>query len=226
MTVSVENFIKAIYNQTISHESDTRLSTIASTLKVSNAAATDMARKLAIRNLVNYQKYKPLTLTEEGLELAMNVIRKHRLWETFLHQTLQLSLHEIHEEAEHLEHQTSDFLAEKIDNYLGNPSIDPHGDPIPTVHLKIHTNPSHIMLSEAEEGLAYEITRLFSSEKDFFDFCAANHLTVGSKLTVDKQYKSNHMTAITVSNHKLVINDTFTKVIFVEPFIETNNSKK
>jgi len=84
MTVSIENFIKAIYRQSRLPGRDTRLSTIAGLLDITNAAATDMARKLAKKNLVNYTKYKPLSLTENGLSMALNVIRKHRLWESFL----------------------------------------------------------------------------------------------------------------------------------------------
>ena len=84
MTISVENFVKVIYKQSLLSEADTRLSTIAGILNISNAAATDMARKLAARELVNYTKYKPLTLAEKGMELALNVLRKHRLWESFL----------------------------------------------------------------------------------------------------------------------------------------------
>jgi DtxR family transcriptional regulator, Mn-dependent transcriptional regulator len=136
MSVSIENFIKAIYKQGIHSVADTRLSTIARLLSISNAAATDMARKLAKKGIVNYVKYKPLSLTEYGLNLALNVIRKHRLWESFLYKTLNLSLHEIHREAELLEHQTSDLLAEKIENYLGFPATDPHGDPIPALNGK------------------------------------------------------------------------------------------
>lgn len=98
-------------------------------LNITNAALTDMARNLASKNLIVYTKYKPLSLTLSGQLLAMNVLRKHRLWETFLHQTLQLSLLEIHQQAEMLDHFTSDFLSEKIYLFLGYPTTDPHGDP-------------------------------------------------------------------------------------------------
>lgn len=98
MTVSTENFVKTIYKQSKLSNVDARLSTIAGLLNISNAAATDMARKLNIKKLVNYTKYKPLTLTDKGLNLALNILRKHRLWESFLYKTLNLSLHEIHRE--------------------------------------------------------------------------------------------------------------------------------
>jgi DtxR family transcriptional regulator, Mn-dependent transcriptional regulator len=220
MTVSIENFIKAIYRQSKLIDEDTRLSTIAGLLNITNAAATDMARKLAKKNLVNYTKYKPLSLTENGLSMALNVIRKHRLWESFLYKTLELSLHEIHQESEQLEHQTSDFLAEKIERYLGNPAFDPHGDPIPAIDGKIKPDNSQILLSEAEEGNMYEISRLFSSEKDFFDFCSSNHITIGSGIWVEKQYSSNRMTEVKINQNKILLNEDFTNIIYLKQVIK------
>ena len=216
MNVSIENFIKSIYQQSKLSGGDTRLSTIAGKLNITNAATTDMARKLSSKKLVNYTKYKPLTLTEAGFELALGVIRKHRLWESFLYKTLNLSLHEIHREAEHLEHLTSDFLADKIEKYLGNPTTDPHGDPIPDLNGKIETDTSQILLSEADEGYMYEISRLYSSEKDFFDFCTSNHIVIGSNVWVEKQYGSNRMTEVKINQNKILMNEDFSKIIFVK----------
>ena len=216
MTVSVENFVKTIYKQSMFFGADTKPGTMAKLLNITNAGATDMARKLADKKLVNYTKYKPLTLTATGKELALNVIRKHRLWESFLYKTLNLSLHEIHREAEQLEHLTSDFLADKIDNYLGNPTTDPHGDPIPAFNGNIITDDSQMMLSEAEEGSNYEICRLFSSENDFFDFCSSNQIAIGSTIRVEKQYNSKNMTAIKIKQNKILLNKDFTNVIYVK----------
>jgi DtxR family Mn-dependent transcriptional regulator len=216
MTASIENFVKAIYKQSVLYGADTKLSTIAGLLNITNAAATDMARKLADKKLVYYIKYKPLTLTQEGKEIALNVIRKHRLWETFLFTTLGLSLHEIHREAEVLEHPTSDFLADKIDNFLGNPAVDPHGDPIPSNNGKEKRDDSQLLLSEAKAGNLYEISRLYSSEKDFFDFCNINNIEIGSAIWIEKQYESRKMTEIKVSQNKILLNNEFTRVIYVK----------
>jgi len=216
MTVSIENFIKAIYKLNKQAEVDAKLSTIAGVLGISNAAATDMARKLAVKNLVHYTKYKPLELTEEGNKLALNVIRKHRLWESFLYQTLGLSLHEIHTEAEHLEHLTSDFLADKIEKYLDYPAFDPHGDPIPNLQGKVENDGEQLLLAEALPGQMYEVSRLFSSEKDFFDFCASNELKVGSQLWIEKQYGTTGMTEVRMDENKLLLNQDFTRVIYVK----------
>jgi DtxR family transcriptional regulator, Mn-dependent transcriptional regulator len=216
MSISTENFVKAIYKDSKRSGSQTKLSTLACLLNISKAAATDMARKLSAKNLVVYSKYKPLMLTENGNQLALNIIRKHRLWESFLYRTLNLSLHEIHREAEQLEHLTSDFLAGKMEEFLGYPASDPHGDPIPAQDGKIEPDASHILLSKAEAGFMYKICRLFSSEKDFFDFCTSNQITVGSTIKVERQYGSKKMTEITIDQNKIILNEDFTNIIYVK----------
>jgi len=190
MSVATENFIKAIYKSKINHVTDTKPGNIAKLLGVSSAAATDMAKNLASKNLINYEKYKALELTKEGELLALKVIRKHRLWEAFLHKTFDMSLHEIHREAELLEHETSDFLANKISAYLGNPKFDPHGDPIPNENGDITTKDTSISLSKTKENQTYTISRLMSDDKEFFDFCALNHIKYGNQIIVIKQFKN------------------------------------
>ena len=162
----------SIYKNQKNDAYDTKPGNIAKKLGISNAAATDMAKKLSARNLINYEKYQQLTLTKEGTKMALDVVRKHRLWEAFLFKTFDMSLHDIHREAELLEHQTSDFLAEHLSAYLGNPEFDPHGDPIPNAAGEITTTDTSIALSKAKAGKSYKITRLLSDDKEFFDFCS------------------------------------------------------
>jgi DtxR family Mn-dependent transcriptional regulator len=144
------------------------------------------------------------------------VIRKHRLWESFLYKTLNLSLHEIHREAEILEHLTSDFLADKIDNFLGNPSSDPHGDPIPANNGNEEYDDSQFLLSEVHAGKSYQICRLYSSKQDFFEFCASNNMVIGSRIFVENQYESNKMTGIKIGENKIILNEIFTNMIYVK----------
>ncbi|MCK9340112.1 MAG: metal-dependent transcriptional regulator [Massilibacteroides sp.] len=219
MTVSVDDFVKTIYKQSVLAKADTKLSTISGLLNVSNAATTDMARKLAQKGLVNYTKYKPLTLTNEGEKLALNVLRKHRLWETFLFQTLGLSLYEIHQEAENLEHFTSDFLAGKIEEYLGNPETTPQGAPIPSFNGQIHVDSSQLLLSEAEAGVTYEVSRLSGSEKDFLDFCRSNGITIGAEINIEKQYLSGKMTEITIDKSKILLHEDVANIIYVRRLV-------
>jgi len=217
LSIATENFIKAIYQFGKTQGLDTKPSSIAKKLNISSAAATDMAKKLADKKLVNYQKYKSLLLTKKGEELAVQILRKHRIWETFLFKHLNLSLHEIHREAELLEHQTSDFLADKIHEHLGFPNFDPHGDPIPSKNGEIIDIPS-ISLSNAIEGKLYKVVRLQSDKKDFFDFCVDNQLLNGQIIKVQKQMESTRMTQIEVEGTKLLLNKEFTNIINVSEY--------
>jgi len=215
MSVAIENFVKAIYNNDNQDHHDTKPGNIAKKLGISNAAATDMAKKLAIKELLHYEKYQALQLTEKGTKMALNVVRKHRLWEALLFKMFDMSLHEIHREAELLEHETSDFLADKISAYLGNPKFDPHGDPIPNDNGEITTEDTSITLSNAVEGKQYIISRLMSDDKEFFDFCAQNALKYGNIILVTKQFSKNKMTQISINNNTILLNEDFTNIIYI-----------
>lgn len=215
MSVAIENFVKTIYKNDKNDSNDTKPGNIAKKLGISNAAATDMAKKLATKDLLHYKKYKALQLTEKGTKMALNVVRKHRLWEAFLFKTFDMSLHEIHREAESLEHETSDFLAEKISAFLGHPKFDPHGDPIPNIYGEITTVDESIALAETKENTTYTIARLMSDDKEFFDFCAQNGLNYGNQLKVVKQFSKNGMTQISVAGNIIILNLDFTSIIYV-----------
>ncbi|MFC4722991.1 metal-dependent transcriptional regulator [Geojedonia litorea] len=216
MSVAIENFVKAIYKNDKHDINDTKPGNIAKKLGISNAAATDMAKKLATKDLLYYEKYQALQLTDKGTKMALNVVRKHRLWESFLYKLFDMSLHEIHREAESLEHETSDFLADKISEYLGNPKFDPHGDPIPNAQGEITTTNTAIPLSNTQENKLYIIARLMSDDKEFFDFCAQNGLKFGNQILVSKQFAKNKMTQITINNNTILLNEDFTKIIYVD----------
>lgn len=132
ITSTEEDYIKAIYS--ISRNSKKELvgtNQIAQAMRTSAASATDMMRKLSAKDLVDYEKYKGVKLTSEGTEKAIMLLRKHRLWESFLVDKLGFGWDEVHPIAEQLEHIHSELLIDKLDSYLGNPKFDPHGDPIP-----------------------------------------------------------------------------------------------
>lgn len=215
MSVAVENFVKAIYNNEKQDITNTKPGNIASKLGISNAAATDMAKKLDTKGLLNYEKYQALRLTKKGEKMALNVVRKHRLWEALLHQMFDMSLHEIHREAELLEHETSDFLAEKISEYLGHPKFDPHGDPIPNAEGEITTKDTSIALINAKENTEYIVSRLMSTDKEFFEFCALNGIKYGNKIAVKKQFQNSKMTQIIINSNTIVLNQDFTQIIYV-----------
>ena len=216
-SISTENFIKTIFKFESMDGFDTRSGTIARELGVTHAAATDMARKLAIKKLIAYEKYKELRLTDSGRKLAMDVLRKHRLWETFLQKVLGLGMHEIHQEAELLEHATSDFLLEKINDFLNYPKYDPHGDPIPNAHGYFEETNDYLSLYTATPNAVLKIMRLSSSDEEFFEFCNENKLHIGSLLIIRKHYPKNKMTEIEIDGTRLLLNNELSSSIYVKP---------
>ncbi|MFT4661555.1 MAG: DtxR family Mn-dependent transcriptional regulator [Patiriisocius sp.] len=215
MSIATENFLKTIYHLNHQSEEDCKTGNVARKLGVTSAAATDMAKKLANKNLLIYKKYQEMKLTKEGGVLALKVIRKHRLWETFLHQTFKMSMHEIHKEAEGLEHQTSDFLADKINEYLNFPKFDPHGDPIPGADGSMAKDLLSIVLYKGKIGSRYKIVRLVSDEKEFFDFCSNNSIENGAEISILNQYEKATLTEVKIANKTLILPSTFTQNIYL-----------
>jgi len=213
MSVATENFVKVIYQFSKHSEYDTKPSTVAKKLGITSAGATDMSKKLSLKGLLDYEKYQELKLTPKGELMALRIVRKHRIWECLLFKILDLSLHEIHREAELLEHETSDFLAQKIHEYLGFPDFDPHGDPIPDIDGNFPDSKDSVALSKAEVNKEYRISRLQSDDKEFFDFCAEHKLTNGELITVEKQFQKTQMTQIKVNGITLLLNYNFTSLI-------------
>lgn len=127
-----ENYLKAIYKLTENGGGNVNTNSIADELQTKAASVTDMIKKLSDKKLLKYEKYKGVTLTEKGRKVAVETVRKHRLWECFLFDKLKFGWDEVHEIAEQLEHIQSEVLVDKLDAFLDYPSHDPHGDPIPT----------------------------------------------------------------------------------------------
>ncbi len=129
-----ENYIKAIFHLSGNGEKEVFTNDISDYLKTKPASVTDMYRKLAQKELIHHVKYQGVTMTALGKKAALHIIRKHRLWEVFLVEKLHFSWDEVHEVAEQLEHIQSPLLTKRLDEFLGFPQYDPHGDPIPNEH--------------------------------------------------------------------------------------------
>ena len=163
-TVSVENYLKTIYHlQTRNPKVKTK--DIAALLEVSLPSVSSMLQSLAAEGLVEHEPYRGATLTAAGRRAALAVIRKHRLIEMFLVETLGFSWDEVHAEAKQLEHSVSDKLAQRIDDFLGNPQFDPHGDPIPTAEGEVFHRES-IPLNEAQAPQRFRLARVLDQEPD------------------------------------------------------------
>ncbi len=181
-SISKEDYLKTLY--VLSSDAEPKVSTlaIANRLGVSNAATSEMAKKLGEFGLVKYVKYKGVELTRKGEKSALEVIRRHRLWELFLMETLNLTWNEVHEEAEKLEHNSSSFLIDQIDNYLDFPKFDPHGDPIPDSNGKMPKMPDNVRLKDADVGGAYRIVRVDHRHKELVDYFLKLKLKLNQKI--------------------------------------------
>lgn len=183
VTLSEENYLKAIYH--LGNQGGETVSTnaIAEQIDTKASSVTDMVKKLAEKELANYIKYQGVSLTETGRLTAMSVIRKHRLWETFLVNKLNFSWHEVHEIAEQLEHIKSEKLIDKLDDFLDNPTHDPHGDPIPDKngnYTKIKSK-SILDISAGSKGVLISVK---DSSKAFLKYLNKNELALGDMIKV------------------------------------------
>lgn len=144
-----ENYLKAIFKVSEQLEKPVSTNAIAAEMTTSAASVSDMLKRLRDKELINYEKYKGVTLTQSGHRIATRLVRRHRLWEVFLVEKLDFSWDEIHDIAEELEHIDSQKLTNQLDAFLGFPKFDPHGDPIPDENGKFTTR-KQILLSDAK----------------------------------------------------------------------------
>jgi DtxR family transcriptional regulator, Mn-dependent transcriptional regulator len=184
---TVENYLKQIYLEQQPLEGElVAMGRLAAAMNVTPGTATTMIKALAEANLVTYEPRTGVRLTKAGEQLALHVLRRHRLVELFLVKVLGLDWSEVHEEAEHLEHAISDKVLEKIDAFLGHPSADPHGDPIPTSKGKVA--PQNLQsLAECELGKMVKIARIADQEAAFLQFLHRSGLTPGVALIVQSR---------------------------------------
>jgi len=169
ITTTEENYLKAIYQLSRSESGKIPNFSIAQNLEINPATVTEMLRKLADKKWIEYSRTGGATLTEEGGFLALKVIRKHRLWETFLVKMLEFSWDEVHEVAEQLEHIQSEKLLDQLDRFLGFPKFDPHGDPIPNAHGEIPATHA-ILLSECKTGDVRKFVGVANHSQSFLQF--------------------------------------------------------
>jgi DtxR family Mn-dependent transcriptional regulator len=181
-----EDYLKAIYKLIIGNKA-VSTNSIANLLKTKPSSVTDMVKKLAEKNLVNYIKYKGVSLSAKGEKIALTVIRKHRLWESFLVNKLNFKWDEIHEIAEQLEHIDSLELVDKLDEHLNFPTHDPHGDPIPNKNGDFSKN-NHVILSDLEVGKMAVIKGVREHSSEFLQYLESIPLLLGTNIKIIKNY--------------------------------------
>ncbi|WKB79867.1 metal-dependent transcriptional regulator [Cellulophaga lytica] len=187
MTHSEENYLKAIFHIGKGGVNDISTNAIAEQMETKPSSVTDMIKKLSEKNLVNYKKYKGVSLTDEGKSTALSIIRKHRLWEVFLVEKLDFSWDEVHEVAEQLEHIKSEKLIDKLDKLLDFPKYDPHGDPIPDKNGNFKVIDKKLLseLSVNDKGICVGVK---DSSSQFLKFLDKNKIALGDVIEVtDKE---------------------------------------
>ncbi len=178
-SLTVENYIKAIFQVSLINNGQAATGQLAQALGVSPGTVTSMLKTLSEGNLVSYTPYEGVRLTDAGNALALRVVRRHRLIEQFLVKTLDLSWDEVHEEAEHMEHAVSDRLVDKIDAFLGHPTVDPHGDPIPQADGTLVASDNR-KLAECQVGEQFRLARVIDQSPEFLRFLSNAGLELGT----------------------------------------------
>jgi len=166
-TLTIENYVKTIYQLVLDNDGQPAATgQVADALDVSPGTVTSMLKTLSDSGLAAYRPYEGVVLSESGEALALRVLRRHRLIELFLQNTLELTWDEVHDEAENMEHAVSDLLIDRIDDYLGHPETDPHGDPIPKSDGTIAMG-SNTSLAELAPGDRFRISRVTRQDAEF-----------------------------------------------------------
>lgn len=217
-SLTVENYLKAILQLGLRSGSESvATGQLANRLGVSPGSVTSMLKTLADTGLANYRPYEGVTLSESGRVLALRMLRRHRLIEQFLVETLQLSWDQVHEEAENMEHAISDFVIDRIDEYLGHPEVDPHGDPIPAADGRLRGSRKRaVPLSSCEAGQQVQVSRVMNQHADFLRYLSDAGLEVGTAARVSVNSPEAGIVELAVAEDSITIGHQAASDLLVE----------
>lgn len=209
-----ENYLKAIYHLSASGSQAVLTNEIAEAMHTKAASVTDMIKKLSAKNLISYEKYYGVKITKQGKSEALMVIRKHRLWETFLVEKLRFNWDEVHEIAEQLEHIQSAVLIQKLDEFLGFPTTDPHGEPIPDKHGKIAV-PLRQPLHGLTAGYTGTIEAVHDSDSNLLKYLNRIGAVPGKTIKLIGKEEYDESLEVEVDGKRLSISKTVAENILV-----------
>ncbi|MGH2552625.1 MAG: iron dependent repressor, metal binding and dimerization domain protein [Chitinophagaceae bacterium] len=214
-STSEENYIKAIFHLQ-GEEAIVTTNELSRELKTKPASVTDMMKKLKAKKLLHYQPYQGFRLNQEGTKVALGIIRRHRLWEYFLSEKLKFSWDEVHEVAEHLEHVSSRKLIDKLDEFLGYPRVDPHGDPIPDAHGKVKLSQQVNLLDLGLNKMAV-VCHVADQSSQMLELLNHKKISIGTRLEVKKKFDFDQSLEIKTGKQPAFnISEPFAKNIFVK----------
>ena len=211
---SKENYLKAIFHL---QEEDGVVTTnaLANELQTRAASVTDMLKKLKTQKLLLYEKYQGFKLSNEGKKVALQIVRKHRLWEYFLVEKLRFGWEEVHEMAEELEHISSKKLIDRLDEFLGFPKTDPHGDPIPDSSGKLATK-QQVSLLETPLNESVEVSSISDQSTEMLDLLKHKSISIGTRLEVRKKFAFDNSIEIKIKGQPAItISENVAKNVFV-----------
>ena len=213
-STSEENYIKAIFHLQ-GDQNTVTTNALADKLSTKPASVTDMMKKLKAKKLLHYQPYQGFRLNNEGKRIALDIIRRHRLWEYFLAEKLKFGWDEVHAVAEDLEHVSSKKLIDKLDEFLGYPKFDPHGDPIPDSLGKMENN-QQINLLELPINQPAEVCRVLHQSEQMLELLQHKRISIGTKLEVKKKFDFDHSLEIKIRQQpSFTITEQLAKNIYV-----------
>ncbi len=214
-TLTEENYLKSIYHISQTSKSGVSTNAIANKVDAKASSVTDMLKKLAEKNLITYIKYRGVNLTEKGRLTAVDIIRKHRLWEVFLVDKLNFSWDEVHDVAEQLEHIKSQKLINELDAFLDFPTHDPHGDPIPDKNGQIQRT-NKIVLSQAKLGTTYTCVGVIDSSSEFLKYLDKYKIGIGTEIQVEDQEDFDQSMTLVINKKSMVMSKAITNNIYVK----------
>lgn len=216
LSTAEENYLKAIFHLTLeSRQSETGTNKVADFLNVSPSSVNSMVKKLRTKGLVGYQRYGKLHLSDSGEKLALEMIRRHRLWETFLYKHLNFGWDEIHEVAEELEHINSEKLIKELEAFLGFPKLDPHGDAIPRSDQK-YEPADKLTLQQVKEGVSCRIVAVRDNSVAFLQYVSKLGLELSSQIEIVERRSFDQSLLIRIGQEKEVnVSEKFASNVYV-----------
>jgi DtxR family Mn-dependent transcriptional regulator len=213
--ISKEDYLSTIYKfQDAAGE--IKPNVIAEKLQISQAAVTDMIKKLAKDKYIIYERYKSIRLTVRGGDYALNVVRRHRIWEVFLMKVVGMPWDKVHDEANRLEHSCSDDLVDRIEKLLGFPEFDPHGDPIPSKEGKLPKVKKHIPLANLNEGESGVVIRVNDFDEQFLAYISGLGIGLNELIQVKEKRDFDDSLLIIIKGKQWNISQKLAENIFIE----------
>lgn len=215
MTLSEENYLKTIYHLTSVSGTEVSTNAIAEKMETKASSVTDMLKKLSEKDWINYKKYQGVSLSQKGQLAAKMIVRKHRLWEVFLVNKLGFSWDEVHDIAEQLEHIKSEQLINKLDDFLDNPTKDPHGDAIPDRNGKIITI-EKVLLSEVLTNQNCQCVGVKDSSAPFLKYLDNNKIALGTTIKMLSEEEFDLSLKIEIDQKEMVISHKIASNLYVK----------